>query len=91
MVVSTTTPERLNCEDESWWICLCGNEPHKEGFYTCDANGFITSPTADGRWDGKSFICYNCGRVFDGDSGVVSKKANRLALRHNQHFDFETY
>jgi hypothetical protein len=46
------------------WICICGNTPDSDGFYTCDEAGDEIEPTADSDWNGL-YVCANCGRIID--------------------------
>ena len=48
-----------------WWVCQCGNEPDKDGFYSCMPDGRIVEPTLEGPWNGVSFLCYQCGCIYD--------------------------
>jgi len=91
MNTMTNSTEQIKVDNENWWICICGNEPHTDGFYTCDANGYIMSPAEDGGWDQKHYICMGCNRIIDADTAFVTAKANKLAQRHNELYDWDRY
>ena len=40
-----------------WFVCICGNQPNYDGFYSCLTDGTIVSPTLDGEWNGETYIC----------------------------------
>lgn len=44
------------------FVCECGNEPHKDGFFPCDADGLEMEPTIESSWDGL-YLCARCGAV----------------------------
>lgn len=46
----------------SEFVCECGNEPHKDGFFPCDADGLEMEPTIKSSWDGL-YLCARCGAV----------------------------
>jgi hypothetical protein len=46
------------------WICLCGNVPCDDGFYTCDAKGNEVEPTAMD-WTIGLYVCAACGRMIE--------------------------
>ena len=50
--------------NEDGWICLCGNVPCNDGFYTCDANGNEVEPIAS-EWTSGLYVCAACGRMID--------------------------
>ena len=58
------------------WICVCGNEPHSEGFYPCDEVGNEIEP--DSGWNGL-YVCDRCGRIIQQDSlEVVGRKLKSI-------------
>jgi hypothetical protein len=48
--------------DEDAWVCICGNEPHTDGFYPCDENGNEVEPNLD--WE-DLYTCGSCGRIIN--------------------------
>jgi len=46
------------------WICICGNRPSYDGFYTCDKDGNEVEPTA-ADWKTGWYLCGRCGRMID--------------------------
>lgn len=55
-------------QDKDAWVCICGNMPHKDGFYPCDKQGNELEPTIDSPWDGKLYVCDQCGRIVNQDT-----------------------
>lgn len=55
-------------ESDTDWVCVCGNEPHTDGFFPCDKNGNEMEPTLDSDWEGL-YLCPRCGQLhyFEGD------------------------
>jgi hypothetical protein len=51
--------------------CICGNTPTGQGFFTCDETGKEVYPTGDGPWDGIKYVCAECGRIIDQNTGEV--------------------
>ena len=49
-------------EDDDAWICTCGNQPHRSGFYPCDHNGDEVEPV-EGKWD-DLYVCAQCGNII---------------------------
>jgi len=43
-------------------VCVCGNQPHYDGFYTCDTDGNIIEPTLDSDWE-DLYVCGRCGQL----------------------------
>lgn len=50
--------------ENSHWVCLCGNEPHIDGFYPCDSEGESVEPTPE-EWTTNCYVCERCGRIID--------------------------
>jgi len=50
-----------------WMLCECGNEPHTDGFFTCDETGKIVEPTLT-EWTTNLYVCVRCGHYFDYDT-----------------------
>lgn len=58
-------------QDKDAWVCICGNMPSENGFYSCDASGALADGAMDesaNGWDGKHYLCNQCKRVIDGDT-----------------------
>lgn len=51
-------------DDETAWVCLCGNTPDSDGFATCDANGNAIEPNVGGDWT-SLYACNRCDRIID--------------------------
>ena len=60
------TEERITREagSEDAWVCLCGNIPISDGFYSCDENGNEVEPTIQD-WKTNWYVCARCGRMID--------------------------
>lgn len=58
--------EVILCESGSRdaWVCLCGNTPDSDGFFTCDENGAEVEPT-EVEWKTGWYVCICCGRIID--------------------------
>lgn len=56
--------ERIKHEagDPEAWICICGNRPVDDGFFTCDEKGNEVEP--DENWTTDSYVCNCCGRII---------------------------
>ncbi len=65
-----------NAGDKGSWICICGNEPASDGFFTCDKDGNEIEPIEGGVWDGHSYACNKCGRIIDQETLEVIGHAN---------------
>jgi hypothetical protein len=46
------------------WVCMCGNQPADDGFYTCDKSGNEVEPTTKD-WNTNWYVCAACGRMID--------------------------
>jgi len=46
------------------WVCICGNQPHQDGFYPVNFLGQWCEPVA-GPWDTEAYGCARCGRIID--------------------------
>ncbi len=64
-----TTTEKIAHEAGSAdaWICLCGNQPHEDGFFPCDQAGNEVEPTLGGVWE-NLYVCARCGRIINQDT-----------------------
>lgn len=49
--------------DEAW-VCICGNTPDADGFYTCDESGNEVEPTRE-KWTSGLYVCASCKRMID--------------------------
>jgi hypothetical protein len=68
--------ERITKDDGEWLHCLCGNTPDMGGFDSCLTDGTPVEPLADGPWEGRLYVCLNCGRIVDQYTlEVVGRKA----------------
>ena len=66
-------------DDDTAWLCLCGNTPDSDGFATCNANGVEIEPTTGSGWD-DLYVCNRCGRIVDQENlAVVGRKRTRGA------------
>ena len=46
------------------WLCICGNRPISDGFFTCDSEGNEVEPTPKD-WTTNWYVCGRCGRIID--------------------------
>jgi len=69
-VLKAITGEQINHDqDRDDWICLCGNYPAMNGFYSCDEDGNWIEPAEE--WN-DLYRCHQCGRVInDSDHTVI--------------------
>jgi hypothetical protein len=51
-------------DDETDWVCICGNETGRQGFRPCDSAGNEMEPRADSDWN-DLYVCGECGRIID--------------------------
>ncbi|MEJ3743176.1 hypothetical protein WEI85_07805 [Actinomycetes bacterium KLBMP 9797] len=63
-------PEYISGIVEGWWVCLCGNEPHFDGFTPSDQHGNPIDPGSPA-WDQQTNVCRSCGRILNQDTGLV--------------------
>ena len=63
-------------QDETAWICLCGNMPDTDGFAPCDTSGDAIEPTEADGWKGH-YRCERCYRVIHQDGLQVTGVAHR--------------
>lgn len=54
-------------QDKDAWVCICGNEPHKSGFYPVNSKGEEVEPTPED-WDTNNYKCYGCDRIINQDT-----------------------
>jgi hypothetical protein len=77
--------------DQNWFICPCGNEPHKDGFYSCNADGAITVPLVGGDWEGDLYVCGLCSNIISSNTlEIVGKCSDQIKL-DNDRFDWSKY
>ena len=62
--------------------CLCGNEPHIEGFYPCLPTGEVIEP--DNSWEHTLYYCERCHRIIDLTTGVVTGQADDDTVSTNE-------
>lgn len=75
-LLAGTERERITRDDGDWLHCLCGNTPDMGGFDSCLTDGTPVEPLADGPWEGRLYVCMNCGRIVDQYTlEVVGRKA----------------
>lgn len=74
--------ERVQLPSEDWAICLCGNEPHVDGFQPCTEDGSETEPDAASYWRGL-YICSRCARIIDMSNGDVIAVASETVQTNN--------
>ena len=48
------------------WICICGNRPVADGFFSCDKQGKEIEP--DELWIEPLYVCNRCGRIIHQDT-----------------------
>lgn len=73
------------------WMCLCGNEPTQDGFYSAMSDGSFTSPSIGGKWDDVSYTCARCSRIINGITLEVVGVCSEAVAQRNENFDWETY
>ncbi len=61
------------------WICLCGNTPCGDGFFTCDENGYEVEPTAKD-WKTGLYVCNACGRMINPETLEVLGKRKQTDI-----------
>lgn len=61
-------PLDLKNSTVDWLVCQCGNNPGRDGFYTCLKNGEFADPGLDGPWDGSLYVCTFCFAIYDIDT-----------------------
>lgn len=54
--------ECIEAPEPDFYVCLCDNRPHRDGFQPVDQYGFETHP--DQEWSGLLW-CARCGRTVD--------------------------
>lgn len=75
-------------DDETAWICLCGNTPDSDGFTQCDRNGATVEPMEQSDWSGL-YRCERCLRIIDQSDRMVVGAAPQLYRFHWQGIEIE--
>lgn len=57
-------------EDHGDWTCICGNQPHLEGFFPCNREGEEIDPSDEAGWEGL-YVCDRCGRMIDSETRKI--------------------
>ena len=57
-------------------ICRCGNNPSDTGFQPCLADGEVVEPTVEGPWEGRLYVCGDCGRIIDQETCLVTGRVS---------------
>lgn len=64
-----------------WLVCQCGNDPSRDGFYTCTKDGAFADPRINGPWGGSLYVCVGCYSIYDIDTfdeiGMASAAAQK--------------
>jgi hypothetical protein len=69
-----TTGEVIGAKAYDWWVCLCGNEADRDGFFPCDRRGAMVEPTAEA-WPEPLYVCDQCGRIIEhGTRRVIGRR-----------------
>ena len=74
-------PLNLKETTADWLVCQCGNEPHKDGFFTCLKDGTPVEPVLDGLWEGSLYVCASCYSIYDVDVFEETGKAVERAVK----------
>jgi hypothetical protein len=74
-----------------WFQCLCGNEPHSDGFFSCDSDGAIVSPSVTSGWNERTYVCGLCHRIIDGQTLQVLGVCSEQVVFDNDRFDWSNY
>lgn len=77
--------------DKDWFICLCKNEPHLDGFFTCLSDGSITPPTLNGDWQGLYYVCGKCSRIVNQDTLEVVGVCSEQVAFSNANYNWDLY
>lgn len=65
-----------------FYVCECGNTPDSDGYYSCRNSGKICEPDID--WDGYSYLCARCNRIYDIDEMREIGTAHPSAIEYNK-------
>lgn len=52
------------------WKCVCGNQPHTDGFYACDSAGNEVEPVPG--WGGR-YVCSRCEAIIDEGGTIIGQ------------------
>ncbi len=61
--------------------CVCGNEPHLDGFYVSDRDGTTREGEygPDPEWNGDTMTCYTCGVIFSlGTDDIIERATDEM-------------
>ena len=73
MLPMKTTYITSEAGDRDAWICICGNRPIDDGFYSCDSNGNEVDPNE--QWISGLYVCARCGRMIRYDTLEVAGRS----------------
>jgi len=76
--------EFFNNRAKDWAVCLCGNDPSRDGFYPCLHDGLVVEPDLNGPWAGALYYCERCHRIVDMEAGIVKCYASDEAVAANE-------
>lgn len=65
-----------------FFVCECGNSPDTSGYYSCRPSGEICEPDFD--WDGYSYLCVGCNRIYDIEEMREIGTAHPSAIHKNK-------
>lgn len=68
--------ECIEAPDPDFYVCLCGNRPHRDGFQPVDQSGLETHP--DPEWSGL-LQCARCDRIIDTNTHDPATETVRVA------------
>jgi hypothetical protein len=77
--------------DSDWFVCLCKNEAHYDGFFTCLDDGSLTPPTLQGEWKGVYYVCMRCFRIIDQQTLEVAGVCSEQVAYANCNYDWNLY
>jgi hypothetical protein len=68
---------------DDWWTCICGNQPDREGFFPCNAEGDQVEPTP-AEWKKPLYVCASCGRIINQKTlDVIGRNPSSQLLRQS--------
>lgn len=71
-------PETVHLTDDQW-TCLCGNEPHTDGFYAYMPDPPREVEPTPHDWTSNAYFCLACLRVFNVTTGIVIEQPDTIA------------
>lgn len=77
--------------DQNWFICPCGNEPHTDGFFSCNSDGHITVGLVGGDWDEIHYVCGLCSNIINMHTLEIVGKCSDQVIHDNEKFDWSKY